>query len=342
MPETKRLRYVEAVAETADRAAKLTSQLLSFARRQALKPQVFDAGESVLALREMMTTLLGSGVELEVNVDDCPRHVSADRSQFDTALINMAVNARDAMDGAGKLTVTVGEAVVIPAVRGHSPVDGKFVTVALTDTGSGISAEHVGRIFEPFFTSKAVGKGTGLGLSQVFGFAKQSDGEIIVNSREGEGTTFILFLPSVMDTIDEQPTSYVGEAAVLPNDLCVLVVEDNTEVGTFATQALAELSVEAVWAHDASEALEKIDAEPTRFGVIFSDVVMPGMSGIELAQALQQRHPDIPVLLASGYSNVIATSGSFGFPLLHKPYSMAELAQALRKAIGAGKVEQIS
>lgn len=342
MPETKRIRYVEAVAETAERAAKLTSQLLSFARRQTLKPQVFDAGESVLALRDMMMTLIGSSVELDINIDDCPCHVRADRGQFDTALINMAVNARDAMEGVGKLTVNVGRASVIPAVRGHSAVDGEFVTVALTDTGSGISEDRIGRIFEPFFTSKAVGQGTGLGLSQVIGFAKQSDGEIVVTSREGDGTTFVLFLPSVTDTVDEQPISYVGEIVVLPNDLCVLVVEDNVEVGTFASQALAELGVEAVWAHDAAEALEQIDEDPARFGVIFSDVVMPGMSGIELAQTLHQRHPHLAVLLASGYSNVLATSGSFGFPLLHKPYSMEELAQALRGVLGVEQAKAVS
>ena len=334
--DQKRRRYIDAVADTADRAAKLTSQLLSFARRQALKPQVFDAGESVLALRDMITTLMGSRVDLAVEAGDCPCHVRADRSQFDTAIVNMAVNARDAMESEGRLVITVSEVDGIPAVRAHPDVTGRFVTVSLADTGPGIPADRIDRIFEPFFTTKAVGQGTGLGLSQVFGFAKQSEGEIIATSVEGSGTTFVLYLPAVEEGDLSSSDGLRGETAELPNDLCVLVVEDNREVGTFATQALAELGVEAAWAEDAAVALKMIDREPSRFGIVFSDVVMPGMSGIELGQELRSRHPTLPVLLASGYSNVLATSGSHGFPLLHKPYSVAELSESLRNILSRG------
>lgn len=333
VPEPKRRRYIEAVADTADRATKLTSQLLSFARRQALKPEPFDAGASVLALRDMIATLTGSQIELRIDVADCPCHVRADRSQFDTAIVNMAVNARDAMDAVGALTITVKLADRIPAARGNAAVVDPFVAIALMDTGPGIPVDQIDRIFEPFFTTKPVGQGTGLGLSQVFGFAKQSEGEIIATSSTAGGTIFTLYLPEFDGNIVAEPAASDDDLALLPDNLCVLVVEDNEAVGTFATQALAELGHETVWAPDAAAALKEIDAAPHRFGIVFSDVVMPGMSGIELGTVLRERHPHLRILLASGYSSVIATSGSNGFALLHKPYSIGELGSAMQRVL---------
>ena len=328
--EDRRRRYIDAVADTADRASKLTSQLLSFARRQALKPEIFNAGTSVLALRDMIGTLTGSQIAVAIEVEDCPCHVRADRSQFDTAIVNMAVNARDAMGGEGTLTIRVSYADRIPAVRGHTAVDGAFVTVSLADTGSGIAADRIDQIFEPFITTKGVGEGTGLGLSQVFGFAKQSDGEIVVASAEGRGATFTLYLPSAPEP-SSATTDRAVETCAIGTGARVLVVEDNHEVGTFATQALSELGYETVLATDGLTALAAIAADSRGFDVVFSDVVMPGMSGIELGQEIRRLHPTLPVVLTSGYSAVLARNGTFGFDLLHKPYSIDELSRVLRK-----------
>ena len=330
LPEERRDRYVGAISDTVDRAAKLTAQLLAFARRQSLKPEVFDAGGSVRAISEMLSTLTGSRIRIDLGVPVEPLFLNVDPSQFDTALVNMAVNARDAMDGEGRIVIAVQATDRMPAVRSHPEVVGAFVAVSITDTGAGIPAVDIDRIFEPFFTTKGVGQGTGLGLSQVFGFAKQSGGEVVVESRLGEGTTFTLFLPRAA-AVERPVDDHEPEPLVDGHGTCVLVVEDNAEVGSFATQSLAELGYVTVWAANADEALAELAKDATRFDVVFSDVVMPGMNGIDLAHRIRRDHHDMPVLLTSGYSHVLAKNGTYGFELLHKPYSVEQLSRLLRK-----------
>ena len=283
----------------------------------------------------MIRTLVGSRVAIRVDVPEQPCIVNADRSQFDTALVNMAVNARDAMSGEGELVMTVGTARGMPAVRSHPAVAGEFVTVAVRDTGTGIAGDKIEKIFEPFFTTKGVGEGTGLGLSQVFGFAKQSGGEVVVESVEGEGATFVMYLPAATMAPDDG-TAPPDEAPALAKGSCILVVEDNPEVGQFATEALTEMGYNTVLASDGKMALEKLEADGAAFNVVFSDVVMPGMSGVELGQEIRRRHPDMPVILTSGYSSVLAEGGTYGFELLHKPYSVDELAKVLRTVADRG------
>ena len=331
LSDDRRLRYIEAISDTADRATRLTSQLLSFARRQALKSEVFDVGESLASLRGMLGTLIGGRVAIKTDVAERPHLIKADRSQFDTALVNMAVNARDAMDGEGSLTVRVREADGIPAARAHPAVPGRFIAISLTDTGQGIAADQVDRIFEPFFTTKGVGHGTGLGLSQVFGFAKQSSGDIIVESELGRGATFTLYLPMAEgQKINSREALRV--VAPLPQGACILVVEDNEEVGSFATQALAELGFKTLRAVDAASALVELGQDGSGFDLVFSDVVMPGTSGIELGQEIRRRFPNLPVVLTSGYSSVLAEQEGSQFTLLRKPYSLDELANVLATA----------
>ncbi|RZK79316.1 MAG: response regulator, partial [Methylobacterium sp.] len=290
LPEARKSRYLDAVSETVDRAAKLTGQLLAFARRQALKPEVIDVGHSLRVISDMLGTLTGSRIVIGIDVPDTPCFTNVDPSQLDTALVNMAVNARDAMDGAGRIDIAVRAASVIPAVRSHPAVHGRFVAIAMTDTGSGIEPDKLERIFEPFFTTKGVGEGTGLGLSQVFGFAKQSGGDITVESEVGRGTVFTLYLPQV-DQAAPAEVDAAGEGLADGHGTCVLVVEDNAEVGTFTTQSLAELGYSTVWAADAQEALAELAADATRFDIVFSDVMMPGMNGIELGKAIRESHP---------------------------------------------------
>jgi PAS domain S-box-containing protein len=335
LSDERRRRYVDAIADTVDRAAKLTGQLLAFARRQALKPEVFDAAERIRAITDMLRTIVGSRIRIVVDMTSDRCLIEADLSQFETALINMVVNARDAMDGEGTLTVRVDEVSRIPAIRGHHGGKGWFLAVSLTDTGAGIAPDKLVRIFEPFFTTKEVGKGTGLGLSQVYGFAKQSGGDVAVESELGCGTTFTLYLPRIDQTAAAEDTRSVpiGSAPEEGRGRRVLVVEDNVEVGRFSTQVLQDLGYETTWAANAVEALAHLQGVES-FDVVFSDVVMPGMSGIELGQEIRRRHPGLPVILTSGYSHVLAEQGRHGFELLQKPYAAEELSRILRRLTG--------
>jgi CheY-like chemotaxis protein len=337
----RRSRYVAAISETAERAARLTGQLLAFARRQSLTPEVFDVGDSLRKVSDMIRTLTGSRIRLEVALPETACHVLADRSQFDTTIVNMAINARDAMAGEGTLEIGVGSVSGIPSIRSHAPVAGDFVAVTLKDSGAGIAASDLQRIFEPFYTTKGVGAGTGLGLSQVIGFAKQSGGDVRVDSELGIGTTFTLYLPRAGDlgSAANEPAELTG--AVSGIGVCVLVVEDNEPVGHFATQALQELGYESVLATDALSALALLEENCSRFHVVFSDVVMPGLDGLELAARIRDLYPDVPVILTSGYSHVLAQNGTHGFELLHKPYSIEQLSRVLRKAVAwSGNIRQ--
>jgi CheY-like chemotaxis protein len=259
--------------------------------------------------------------------------VNADPSQFDTALVNMVANARDAMMGEGRLTITVRSVESMPSVRLHPALTGPFVAVSITDTGTGIAATQLEQIFEPFYTTKSVGEGTGLGLSQVFGFAKQSGGEIAVASELGKGTTFTLYLPRVSDAGWTSRQELADKPLEDGHGTCVLIVEDNSDVGTFAVQALTELGFRTVLTASAHQAMAELESNADRFDVVFSDVVMPGMTGIEFAHQLARRYPQLPVVLTSGYSHVLADTGSDGFELLHKPYSLDQLSRALRKVV---------
>jgi two-component system NtrC family sensor kinase len=331
LPEERRLRYIDAISETVSRAAKLTAQLLAFARRQTLKPEVFDVGKCVHTLTEIIGTLTGSPIEIVTQVPDEPCFINADAGQFETALINMAVNARDAMSMEGRLTITVQAVAELPGPVVRPQKSLGYVAVSVDDTGVGIPQEQVGRIFEPFFTTKEVGQGTGLGLSQVFGFAKQSGGEVMVTSEVGKGSTFTLYLPRVSGAGRPQQATAEGTAPVGGQGISVLVVEDNAEVGTFARDALTELGYVITLVHSAPEALAELSRNAERFDVVFSDVVMPGMTGIDLAQEIRRRHFDLPVVLTSGYSHALSQNGSFGFELLQKPYSIEQLARVLHK-----------
>ncbi|AWI87705.1 hybrid sensor histidine kinase/response regulator [Methylobacterium sp. DM1] len=332
LAEERRARYIAAISDTVDRAAKLTGQLLAFARRQALRPEVFDAAVSVRAIADMVSTLTGARISVRQQLSNEPCFINADPSQFDTALVNMAVNARDAMEGEGELTISVQPTEGMPAVRAHGAVAGAFVKVSIQDTGSGIAPDKLGRIFEPFFTTKEIGQGTGLGLSQVYGFAKQSGGEIIVESEVGRGTTFTLYLPRAVASRarvrpeEDVPVTDGGGA-------CVLVVEDNRDVGTFVTQTLGELGYRTHWVLSAKAGLDALARDPEAHEVVFSDVVMPGMNGVELGREIGRLYPHLPVVLTSGYSHVLAEEADHGFELLQKPYSVEALSQVLCRAV---------
>jgi CheY-like chemotaxis protein len=265
---------------------------------------------------------------------DRPCYIRADLSQFETALINMALNARDAMNGQGTLCLRLDCGHSMPPIRGHAGAGQAFAAIALEDTGTGITPDILEHIFEPFFTTKEVGKGTGLGLSQVFGFAKQSGGNVDVSTVVGKGTVFTLYLPEVEPEEVQAPGREETTHLVLEKGRRrVLVVEDNLEVGRFANQILQDLGYETEWATNAEQALEMIGPDAARFDAVFSDVVMPGISGISLARELRKRRPDLPVVLTSGYSEELARSGHEGFEFLSKPYSADQVSRVLSRTI---------
>lgn len=328
LSEAKRERYVEAIAETSDRAAALTSQLLAFARRQPLKPELFDLTDRLTAMLPIIETSVGSTIAASI---DCTAEacVNADLNQFESALLNLVVNARDAMPAGGKLSISCNLADGVPAVRGHAPAAGKFAAVRVTDNGSGIAPPTLAQIFEPFFTTKALNKGTGLGLSQVHGFAKQSGGEIDVDSKVGQGTTFTLYLPLADGQFDCKPAKRVA-AERTTTTRRILLVEDNEAVGEFARGLLEELGQIVTWAPNAEAAIELLDTAADKFDLVFSDVIMPGINGLELARIVTERWPNLRTVLTSGYSHVLAEESGHGYDLLRKPYSVDGLLGILK------------
>ena len=338
LPEERRRRYIDAISETVERASKLTGQLLAFARRQPLKPQVFNVGTQVEAVAQLVRPLVGGRIRIDVEISDSNCFAIADIAQFETALINLAVNGRDAMDGEGRLTVAVRKAHAIPPLRAQPPRNGEFVAVTVADTGAGIAPELLETIFEPFFTTKEVGKGTGLGLSQAFGFAKQSDGDIEVASALGQGATFTIYLPQAVAPVDAIEAAAGGrEPAARGRGYRVLVVEDNDDVGQFSTELLEDLGYTVRRVASADAALAILAEDEFSADLVFSDVIMPGMNGVELAGLIRERYPGLPVVLTSGYSNVLAESAHQGFELIQKPYSVELLSRILRKAISEAR-----
>ncbi|HEX8379500.1 MAG TPA: ATP-binding protein [Allosphingosinicella sp.] len=317
--EAKRIRFADAIVQTAGRAAALTGQLLAFARRQPLQPEVIDLNAHIQGMTDLLDRTLGERIEIrtELAAGLCP--IEADPAQLESAILNVAVNARDAMPEGGALTLHTGEA---PALA-----DGRSaIFVAVSDNGTGIDEEVLSRVFEPFFTTKSVGKGTGLGLSQVYGFAAQTGGDVQVESVVGEGTTVTLVLPC-----SERSELPVARAEPEPGRKHrtgrILLVDDNEEVGAFAETLLAELGHQVTRARTGAEALEF--ARTGGFDAVFTDVVMPGMSGIELADALGPVLPGVPVVLTTGYSDEITRAGGAGRPVVFKPYRLETLSGVL-------------
>ena len=320
LDEEKRERYLQAIIETADRAADLTSQLLAFSRRQALRPEVIDINVRLDALGEVLSRTLDGQVTVELDLAPDLWPIEVDATQLETALLNAAFNARDAMPEGGRLTISA---------RNMPSDDGDCISIALTDTGQGMPEDVVSRAFEPFFTTKPVGKGTGLGLSQIHGFAAQSGGKAEIESAPGEGTTIWILLPRST----KPPATTPEEEMVIPSrtGLTVLLVEDNAHVLAFAEHLLGELQHHVISADSGDRALALIDDQP--IDLLLTDVVMPGMSGIELAHAVRRRHPAVPVVLASGYSDEILQGSGDDFEILRKPFDSGSVSRAIEKAL---------
>lgn len=332
LPEARRTKYVEAISDTVGRAAKLTNQLLAFARRQSLTPAVFDVAKNVTRVGEMLDALTGSRIKVVIEVSAAQAcFINADESQFDTAVVNLVVNARDAMQGVGALTIKVQQVGWLPAVRSHALRTGNYVAVSISDSGCGIPKEELHKIFEPFYTTKGVGKGTGLGLSQVFGFAKQSGGEVMVASEPGNGATFTIYLPQAQAPEDQQKS--LEQVVPHHHGLSVLVVEDHEDIGRFTAHTLEDLGYRVHWVPSAEAALSLLASNPARFQMVFSDISMPGMSGIGLYEVVGTLYPELPVILTTGYSQEFTNlprSDAGRLDLLQKPYSIEALSTLLQ------------
>ena len=334
LPVEQRGRYLDRIFDTVGRAAKLTSQLLAFARQQPLSPEVFNVDQQVQVVVDLVRPLMGSQVQIHHEpCGDKACFSEADINQFETALVNLAVNARDAMNAKGRLTIEVQKVDNVPAGPGRERRSGDFVAISVTDTGCGIAAEKFEVIFEPFYTTKEVGKGTGLGLSQVFGFAKQSGGEIAVRSELGSGTVFTLFLARTESLPIPQALAAPPEQHADELGMDVLVVEDNEMLAQMTCELLSTLGYRTTWAANAAAGLELLAEDAGRFDLVFSDVIMPGMSGIEFGELVRKRYPGLPVVLTSGYNEVMAERGRHGFELIQKPYVSDTLVRVFRKAI---------
>jgi signal transduction histidine kinase/DNA-binding response OmpR family regulator len=318
------------------RGAKLASQLLAFGRRQPLEPKVVNIGRFIQNMDDMLRRALGEEIEVETVISGGLWNTLIDPGQIENALLNLAINARDAMDGRGQLTIEAGNALLDDEyARLHDDLQaGQYVMVAVTDTGTGIAPEIMERVFEPFFSTKPEGKGTGLGLSMVYGFVKQSGGHVKVYSEVGEGTTIKLYLPRVLES--EDVLADPASQPAIGGTETVLVVEDDEDVRETAVAILAELGYRVLRARDALSALSVIDSG-VPIDVLFTDVVMPGpLRSPELARKARERLPQVAVLFTSGYTeNAIVHGGRLdaGVELLSKPYTREALARKIRHVL---------
>ena len=334
--EERILQLVDNALGATQRGAELTQQLLVYARKQQLSPTVTDINELIRGLESLLGRTLGENIHISIKLDDDVKAVLIDRTQMESALINLAVNARDAMSNGGRLLIQT-ENIELDARYAETHIDvppGDYLMIAVTDTGVGIPRDAQERIFEPFFTTKDVGKGTGLGLSMVYGFVKQSKGHIRVYSEEGQGTTFRIFLPHVEG---EQDSAARSEAKAIEgaNGETILVVEDERVVRDTQVMLLDEFGYKVIAAQDGAQALDILRSDQ-HIDLLFSDVVMPGgISGPQLAEMAVGLRPGLKVLLTSGYPRDAILDDGSKFDLLMKPSPDRVLLAKLRDLLGS-------
>ena len=335
-------RHLDSAGEGAERAAALTRRLLSFARAEALQPVAVEAAAVIAGMSDLIDRTLGDLVTVDVRDESAGWQVFVDRHGLENAVLNLAVNARDAMDGRGTLTIVTGHTTLAEHQVDHCAA-GDYATIAVHDTGCGMSEEVIARVFEPFFTTKPIGKGTGLGLSQIFGFVQQSGGVIGIDSTPDEGCTVTVYLPrhaaapvSRAEAGRVAPTAAVGPQA---SELDILVVEDDPRVLSATMAALQSLGHRPVACADPLKVEAVVEAHGRRFDLILSDVLMPGRTGPELIADLAPLMPDAAVLFVTGYAGDAGEQGGLaGRQVLRKPFTIAALAAAIDAAVASRAV----
>jgi two-component system NtrC family sensor kinase len=337
LTDKKHSRLLDMIATATQRGETLTRQLLTYSRRQTLSPQVIDLTQRLPLVRDLLTRSLGANIEIKVDVPDGVCAVRVDSGEFELAILNLAVNAKDAMPEGGTLSIRA-KPVTLKGEASEDGLSGEFVAVRVADTGQGIPADTLTRVFEPFFTTKDIGKGTGLGLSQVYGFAKQSGGLATISSAEGRGTAITLFLPRS----HEAPQASPPQPAQAPADGAgtVLLVEDNADVADVGADYLRQLGYQVRSVADAQAAIAalRLDADVV---LVFSDIAMPGgQNGFDLAREIGECFPGIPVLLTTGYSASAQEAVSHGVIVLQKPYDLESLRRNIRAAMAGAKAHR--
>jgi PAS domain S-box-containing protein len=314
------VRAVHAIESATQRGAALTRQLLTFSRRQSVNPLPTAVADRIGSIADVLKSGLGNTIALHIDTPDDLWRVTIDATEFETALLNLVINARDAMTNGGHVVVRA---------RNIAPTDEaeeRYIAISVEDTGHGIPADILAKVFDPFFTTKSVGKGTGLGLSQVHGFAHQAGGHVGIDSELGRGTVVTIYLPPT-----ETPGAKGNGQSHHDASGTVLLVEDNPEVAHASAGLLEQLGYRVRISNNAEAALLEIERNRNGVDLVFSDIVMPGkMDGLGLAKALRATHPHLPVLLTTGYSEALA-GGQADFHVLRKPYAIHELSQALAK-----------
>ncbi|MDO7841786.1 hybrid sensor histidine kinase/response regulator [Sphingomonas immobilis] len=328
-------RSLENALKGAERAASLTQRLLAFSRRQPLDPKTVDVDRLLAGMSDLLTRSITESIAIQIVADDDLWPVEADPHQLENVILNLAVNARDAMPGGGTLTIAARNVELAEEGPDGAP-PGQYIAISVTDTGIGMSADTVARVFDPFFTTKEVGKGTGLGLSMVYGFAKQSGGYIAIDSEEREGTTFTLYLGRKTDRGGDSFESPGAQGAVAGGTETLLVVEDDDEVRAYTVGILRELGYRVIEAHDGVSALRLLEREDFVINLLLTDMVMPKMSGEELALKARNLHPHIKVLFASGYTRDAIMHDDrldIGVDLISKPFTYVTLAGKVRDVL---------
>jgi CheY-like chemotaxis protein len=337
--DDRQLELVREARETAEHGAQLTERLLAFGRRQPLQPKLTDVGQLLAEMETLLRRTLGETIEVKTRAETGLPKVDVDPSQLQSALLNLAINARDAMPGGGRLTITAAD-TVIDADYAHLHAEvrpGRYVVISVTDSGTGMPKEVQERAFDPFFTTKEVGAGSGLGLSMVYGFVKQSSGHVQIYSEPGHGTTVRVYLPHAQDGPLRAPAP--GSRAAFENlqasGETVLVVEDEPRVRRLTVKRLEDLGYAVLEAANGPAALQILESH-SEIDLVFTDIVMPGgMTGADVARYVQERRPEIRVLFTSGYAepDLVKQGISKGAFWLKKPYTAADLARTLRRIL---------
>jgi signal transduction histidine kinase len=335
--QVKLQRRVENAMQGAQRAAALTKRLLAFSRQQPLSPKAVDVNLLLNGLASFLERSLGEDVSLEIVGAAGLWLVEADSPELESAILNLAINARDAMPGGGKLTIEASNSFLDAAYcRQHADISpGQYVQISVTDTGSGMTKEIADRVFEPFFTTKEAGQGTGLGLSQVYGFVKQSGGHIKIYSEVQEGTTVKIYLPRLVGGVPSEQEPVIGLSRGRASE-CILVVEDDADVRAYVVETLRDLEYNILEATGGETALKAINQYDGNIDLLLTDVVMPDMNGRKLADEAKRRHPKLKVLFMTGYSrNAIVHQGRLdpGVDLIQKPLTNDQLANTVRKVL---------
>jgi signal transduction histidine kinase len=330
------IRRLAMMSEASQRGARLTAQMLAFSRQQKLEPRPVDLNGTVRSMHDLLHSTIGGSVQIaDPRLADGLWPAMIDPTQIELVILNLAINARDAMEVGGALTIHTANVVLGEPETSEAPPAGEYVMVAVSDTGSGMTEAVRARVFEPFFTTKEIGKGSGLGLSQVYGLAKQSGGGVAIETAPGRGTTIKVFLPRAAETPADQSAESEAGPQAHEDHLVVLVVDDDDAVREVTAGLLSDLGYDVLEAGSGGAALELVERN-AEINAVVLDFAMPGMNGADLARELRARRPEVPILFATGYADAKALTGVGDHQIVHKPFVQAELARKLSRSFAVG------